>query len=76
VHAARRRAAWGQWAWPRIAAVFVIVVTPGIIAFAGAQRLFFNGPDGRRAESVIADSAVPRRECSTRRLARCGGDCG
>ena len=29
----------GQWAWPRIAAVYVIVVTPGILAFA--QRLFF-----------------------------------
>ncbi len=33
----------GQWAWPRIAAVYVIVVTPGIIAFAFAQRLFFKG---------------------------------
>ena len=33
----------GQWAWPRIAAVYVIVVTPGIIAFALAQRLFFRG---------------------------------
>jgi hypothetical protein len=31
----------GQWAWPRIAAVDVIVVTRGIIAFAFAQRLFF-----------------------------------
>jgi ABC-type glycerol-3-phosphate transport system permease component len=34
-------AAIGDWAWPRIAAVYVIVVTPGIIAFAFAQRLFF-----------------------------------
>lgn len=33
----------GQWAWPRIAAVYIIVVTPGIIAFAFAQRLFFKG---------------------------------
>jgi ABC-type glycerol-3-phosphate transport system permease component len=33
----------GQWAWPRIAAVYVIVVTPGIIAFAFAQKLFFKG---------------------------------
>ncbi|MEM7031292.1 MAG: carbohydrate ABC transporter permease [Chloroflexota bacterium] len=33
----------GQWAWPRIAAVYVIVVTPGLVAFAFAQRLFFNG---------------------------------
>jgi ABC-type glycerol-3-phosphate transport system permease component len=31
------------WAWPRIAAVYVIVVTPGIIAYAFAQRLFFKG---------------------------------
>lgn len=33
----------GQWAWPRIAAVYVIVVTPGILAFTFAQRLFFKG---------------------------------
>jgi ABC-type glycerol-3-phosphate transport system permease component len=33
----------GQWAWPRIAAVYIIVITPGIIAFALAQRLFFKG---------------------------------
>jgi ABC-type glycerol-3-phosphate transport system permease component len=33
----------GQWAWPRIAAVYMIVVTPGILAFAFAQRLFFKG---------------------------------
>jgi ABC-type glycerol-3-phosphate transport system permease component len=33
----------GQWAWPRIAAVYVIVVAPGIVAFAFAQRLFFKG---------------------------------
>lgn len=33
----------GQWAWPRIAAVYVIAITPGIIAFGLAQRLFFKG---------------------------------
>ncbi len=33
----------GQWAWPRLAAVYVIVVTPGIVAFAFAQKLFFKG---------------------------------
>ena len=33
----------GQWAWPRIASVYVIVVLPGIIAFTLAQRLFFKG---------------------------------
>lgn len=33
----------GQWAWPRIAAVYVIVVAPGLIAFMFAQKLFFKG---------------------------------
>lgn len=33
----------GQWAWPNLAAVYVIVVAPGIIAFAFAQKLFFKG---------------------------------
>ncbi|HUH08557.1 MAG TPA: carbohydrate ABC transporter permease [Egibacteraceae bacterium] len=33
----------GMWAWPRIAAVYIIVVVPGIIAFAIAQKLFFKG---------------------------------
>jgi ABC-type glycerol-3-phosphate transport system permease component len=33
----------GQWAWPRIAAVYVIVVLPGLIAFIFAQRFFFKG---------------------------------
>jgi ABC-type glycerol-3-phosphate transport system permease component len=33
----------GQWAWPNLAAVYVIVVTPGIIAFGFAQKLFFKG---------------------------------
>ena len=32
-----------EWPWPRIAAVYVIVATPGIVAFAFAQRLFFKG---------------------------------
>ena len=39
----------GQWAWPRLAAVYVIVVTPGLIAFTFAQRLFFKG----LAEGVV-----------------------
>jgi ABC-type glycerol-3-phosphate transport system permease component len=39
----------GQWAWPRLAAVYVIVVTPGIIAFTLAQKLFFKG----LAEGVV-----------------------
>ncbi len=33
----------GVWAWPRIAAVYVIVVTPGLVAFTFAQKLFFKG---------------------------------
>jgi ABC-type glycerol-3-phosphate transport system permease component len=33
----------GQWTWPALAAVYVIVVTPGIVAFAFAQKLFFKG---------------------------------
>jgi ABC-type glycerol-3-phosphate transport system permease component len=33
----------GQWAYPRIAAVYVIEITPGIIVFALIQRLYFKG---------------------------------
>lgn len=33
----------GQWAWPNLAAVYVIVVTPGILAFTFAQKFFFKG---------------------------------
>jgi ABC-type glycerol-3-phosphate transport system permease component len=33
----------GQWAWPRIAAVYIIAIAPGLIVFALAQRLFFRG---------------------------------
>jgi ABC-type glycerol-3-phosphate transport system permease component len=33
----------GQWAWPNLAAVYIIVVLPGIIAFTFAQKLFFKG---------------------------------
>ena len=33
----------GQWTWPALASVYVIVVTPGILAFAFAQKLFFKG---------------------------------
>ena len=39
----------GQWTWPALAAVYVIVVAPGIIAFAFAQKLFFKG----LAEGVV-----------------------
>lgn len=33
----------GQWSWPALAAVYVVVVTPGILAFAIAQKFFFRG---------------------------------
>ena len=33
----------GQWSWPNLAAVYVIVVLPGIIAFTAAQKLCFKG---------------------------------
>jgi ABC-type glycerol-3-phosphate transport system permease component len=33
----------GAWAWPNIAAVYVMVVTPGIIVFAIAQRWYMKG---------------------------------
>jgi ABC-type glycerol-3-phosphate transport system permease component len=33
----------GQWSWPRIAAVYVIAIAPGIIVFAFAQKFFFQG---------------------------------
>ncbi len=33
----------GQWAWPRIAAVYIIAITPGIVVFGFAQKLFFRG---------------------------------
>ena len=33
----------GQWTWPNLAAVYVIVVTPGLVAFTFAQKLFFKG---------------------------------
>ncbi|MCB1501953.1 MAG: carbohydrate ABC transporter permease [Bauldia sp.] len=39
----------GQWTWPALAAVYVLVVAPGIIAFAFAQKLFFKG----LAEGVV-----------------------
>jgi ABC-type glycerol-3-phosphate transport system permease component len=39
----------GQWSWPALAAVYVLVVTPGIVAFSFAQKLFFKG----LAEGVV-----------------------
>jgi ABC-type glycerol-3-phosphate transport system permease component len=36
-------AGMGQWAWPRIAAVYIMVILPGIAAFAASQRWFMKG---------------------------------
>lgn len=33
----------GQWAWPRIAAVYIMAITPGILSFALAQRWYIRG---------------------------------
>jgi ABC-type glycerol-3-phosphate transport system permease component len=33
----------GQWSWPNLAAVYVIVILPGILAFSFMQKLFFKG---------------------------------
>jgi ABC-type glycerol-3-phosphate transport system permease component len=33
----------GQWAWPRIAAVYVMAVVPGLAAFAFSQRWYMQG---------------------------------
>lgn len=33
----------GQWAWPRIAAVYVMAVAPALVAFAVAQRWYMRG---------------------------------
>lgn len=33
----------GAWVWPRLAAVYVMAITPGLIAFAFAQRWYIKG---------------------------------
>jgi ABC-type glycerol-3-phosphate transport system permease component len=33
----------GQWAWPRIASVYVMAVVPALLAFAVAQRWYMRG---------------------------------
>lgn len=34
---------FGQWEWPRLAAVYVMAITPGIVAFAIVQRWYMKG---------------------------------
>ena len=33
----------GGWYWPRLAAVYIMVITPGLIVFAIAQRWYMKG---------------------------------
>ena len=33
----------GEWDWPRIAAVYIMVIAPGIVVFAIAQRWYMKG---------------------------------
>jgi ABC-type glycerol-3-phosphate transport system permease component len=33
----------GAWVWPRLAAVYIMAITPGLIAFAFAQRWYMKG---------------------------------
>jgi ABC-type glycerol-3-phosphate transport system permease component len=33
----------GGWYWPRLVAVYIMVITPGLIAFAIAQRWYMKG---------------------------------
>ena len=33
----------GAWVWPRLAAVYVMAITPGLVAFAIAQRWYMKG---------------------------------
>ena len=33
----------GAWVWPRLAAVYVMAITPGLVAFAVAQRWYMKG---------------------------------
>jgi ABC-type glycerol-3-phosphate transport system permease component len=34
---------FGEWAWPRIAAVYIMAILPGLIGFAVAQRWYMKG---------------------------------
>ena len=34
---------FGEWEWPRLAAVYVMAITPGIVVFAIVQRWYMKG---------------------------------
>jgi ABC-type glycerol-3-phosphate transport system permease component len=40
---AAANAGFGQWQWPDIAAMYVIAILPGLVAFAFAQRWYMRG---------------------------------
>jgi len=48
----------GQWAWPRIAAVYVMAVAPGLAAFAFSQRWYNAGAPGGGAQVLSAVSRL------------------
>ena len=50
----------GQWSWPALAAVYVIVVTPGILAFSLRPEAVLQGPDGRHDEGIAPVGRIPR----------------
>ena len=34
---------FGEWAWPRLAAIYIMAITPGLLTFAFAQRWYMKG---------------------------------
>jgi ABC-type glycerol-3-phosphate transport system permease component len=34
---------FGEWAWPRLAATYIMAITPGLLTFAFAQRWYMKG---------------------------------
>jgi multiple sugar transport system permease protein len=40
---ASANAGFGQWLWPNIAAMYVVAILPGLLAFAFAQRWYMRG---------------------------------
>ena len=40
---ASANAGFGQWLWPTMAAMYVIAILPGLLAFAFAQRWYLRG---------------------------------
>jgi ABC-type glycerol-3-phosphate transport system permease component len=34
---------FGEWAWPRLAAIYIIAIAPGLLTFAFAQRWYMKG---------------------------------